>query len=139
MGGCVCGKARYSIAVEPATVYACHCTDCQKRSGSAFGLAAIVPEPTFRLETGATHRWERKMATATYVWFRCSECGTNLYGTKEGVPEIVALWPGTLDDPSSIKPQAHFWVRSAQPWFKFSETDVVFETQPDDLSQVHRS
>jgi hypothetical protein len=41
-GGCVCGATCYRLTAEPLTLYACHCTDCQKRSGSAFGLSMWV-------------------------------------------------------------------------------------------------
>lgn len=42
-GGCQCGAIRYEISGPPAAVYACHCTECQKQSGSAFAMAAVIP------------------------------------------------------------------------------------------------
>lgn len=42
MGGCLCGAIRYRVLSEPLTVHACHCTDCQRRAGSAFALSMFV-------------------------------------------------------------------------------------------------
>ena len=47
VGGCLCGKVRYSADVDPAFVGVCHCTDCQKFTGSAFGVVIGVPKPAF--------------------------------------------------------------------------------------------
>ena len=43
-GGCLCGLIRYRLTDEPLTLYACHCTDRQRETGSAFGLSMIVPK-----------------------------------------------------------------------------------------------
>jgi hypothetical protein len=44
-GGCHCGALRYTMAMPPRWIHACHCTDCQRHTGSAFGLVAAVPRP----------------------------------------------------------------------------------------------
>ena len=48
-GGCQCGKIRYEITDAPQLVYTCHCTECQRLTGSAFSLGVIVGETDFRL------------------------------------------------------------------------------------------
>ena len=52
-GGCLCGALRFSVHAEPLTIYACHCTDCQRRTGSAFALSMVVPRSAMRLEKGS--------------------------------------------------------------------------------------
>ena len=52
-GGCQCGSVRYEITGPPTVVYACHCTECQKQSGSAFAMAAVIPQENFRITKGA--------------------------------------------------------------------------------------
>ena len=58
-GGCQCGAVRYAIAAAPLTVYACHCTDCQRQSGSAFALSLIAPRDAVRITEGTPAVWER--------------------------------------------------------------------------------
>ena len=48
-GGCHCGALRYTVTMQPRWMHACHCTDCQRHTGSAFGLVVAVPEAGFHL------------------------------------------------------------------------------------------
>jgi hypothetical protein len=48
-GACMCGAIRYEITCEPTRVYACHCTDCQRATTSAFSIGVAVPAEAFRL------------------------------------------------------------------------------------------
>ena len=61
-GGCLCGKVRYSATGEPAFVGVCHCTDCQKFTGSAFSTVVGVPKPALTLE-GKLARYSKTGAT----------------------------------------------------------------------------
>ena len=54
-GGCVCGSVRYEITAEPFMVYACHCTDCQRITSSAFSIGVVVSDEAFR-STGTDPR-----------------------------------------------------------------------------------
>ncbi len=60
----------------------------------------------------------------------CPKCGVALWFSSPGYEGIVALKPGTLDDTSTLKPIAHMWIRSAQPWLVISDDVPVFEEQP---------
>ena len=51
-GGCQCGAVRYRIHGEPLGLAVCHCTECQRQSGSAFGMSLAVAEPSFELLSG---------------------------------------------------------------------------------------
>lgn len=135
-GGCVCGAVRYTITGAPLVSYACHCADCQTRTGAAFGLATIVTTDAIRVTEGATQKWQRTTNNAAYVWERCTICGTNLYSTIEAAPEITAIWSGTLDDTSWIKPKAHLWTKSAMSWTKFDEPVAIYDEQPEDFAEI---
>jgi hypothetical protein len=63
----------------------------------------------------------------------CADCGTRLWVEPAKFPDIAILEPGTLDDTTWIRPVAHIWTRSAQPWISLPEGVLRFETQPDDL------
>jgi len=137
-GGCVCGAIRYEIAREPLRVYACHCTDCQRFTGSAFAIGVVVPADAFHVtgpETrlvpnGVTEGGRRKRVAV------CPECGTRLFG--EPRPDrcyqgmVRPVLGGTLDDTSWLRPTIHVWTRSAQRWVILPEGSTVYERSPQE-------
>lgn len=137
-GGCQCGAVRYEITAPPTTVYACHCTECQTQSGSAFAMAAVIPQAHFRLTKGAPKMFPRQTSPSKIMecWF-CGDCGTRLYHVPGGASYPNRnIKPGTLDDASWLVPTTHFWTRSAQPWVAIQDGAVRHETQPDSLGWV---
>lgn len=136
-GGCQCGEVRYGIAAEPLTVYACHCTDCQRQSGSAFALSMVVPRDAVRLSAGAPATWLRRHESGrTSRCLFCGECGARLYHNPDRNPQITILKPGTLDDTSWLRPVGHIWIRSAQPWFEMPAGRITYDAQPPDLTRL---
>jgi len=136
-GGCVCGAARYRVTAEPLTLYACHCTDCQKRSGSAFGLSMWVPRSAIELLQGELMRLELRLAGGRASSARlCARCGARLWTEPARRPEIAVLRPGTLDDRSWLEPVAHIWTRSAQPWIRIPQGVATYEQQPADMREL---
>jgi hypothetical protein len=133
-GGCLCGAIRYEVTAAPLGVYACHCTDCQKQSASAFALAVPVLRAAFRVTAGAPVAWTRKSPGGATVlsWF-CGTCACRIYGEREGRPSVLNIRAGSLDDTSWIANVAHLWTRSAQPWMHFGPGALIHETQPEDF------
>lgn len=128
-GGCLCGAIRYEMTEEPQLVYTCHCTDCQRLTGSAFSMGVVVAERAFRLQ-GIAPRSLQRAADSGRVATRlvCPECGSWVCGTpRDGVVRVRA---GTLDDTSGLRPTRHVWTRSKQPWVALPEGDEVFDKQP---------
>ena len=131
-GGCLCGEVRYRLTDDPVTCYACHCTDCQTATGSAFGLTMIcqaahlvsigvAPEGVeIELPDGRSKRANR-----------CARCLVNVWGAPRALPHVLSLHPGTLDDVSWATPIGHMWTRSAQSWVVLDPAMVQFERQPD--------
>jgi hypothetical protein len=137
-GGCQCGAVRYQISGPPSVVYACHCTECQRQSGAAFALAAVIPREQFRLTKGEPKRFLRDTSPtkSKECWF-CSDCGTRLYHVPGGAAyPNCNIKPGTLDDTSWLMPTIHFWTRSAQKWVKIPDGVTKYETQPNALPWV---
>jgi hypothetical protein len=127
-GGCQCGAIRYEITEAPQLVYTCHCTECQRLTGSAFSMGIVVPERAFRL-TGVEPRQLQRVADSGRANIRlvCPDCGSGVCGTpREGMVRVRA---GTLDDTSWLRPTRHIWTRSKQSWITFPEDDEVFEKQ----------
>lgn len=149
-GGCVCGSIRYEIVADPISVYACHCTDCQRITSSAFSIGVVVPEEAFR-STGNHPRTAPGGVTAggrVKSRLICPDCGTWMYGNPRHGTEhpgmVRVVRGGTLDDTSWLKPTAHFWRRSAQPWVQLPEGATAYETQPNGapprlVDEIYRS
>jgi hypothetical protein len=132
-GGCHCGAVRYEISAAPILTYTCHCTDCQRITGTAFSLAIIVPESSFHLTKGDPRPVERIAASGRVnVRLLCPDCGCWISGI--GRPDDLGLLvrrvrAGTLDDRSWVRPTAHFFTRSKQPWVALPAGDQIFEAQ----------
>ena len=132
-GGCFCGTIRYRIAAAPLSVYACHCTDCQRHTGSSFGLSMIVRKEALQLLRGAPKAYAVTSPEGVERHGRfCGECATRLWGEPARFPQVLILRPGTLDDTSWLEPVGHIWVRSKQPWVQIPDGAVTFEAQPED-------
>jgi len=137
-GGCPCGAVRYRIDAFPLLLYACHCTNCQRQSGSSFALNMPARTSSFRIVSGAPTPWHRVSPTGapTISWFR-GGCGGRLYGERPSRPERVVVRAGTLDDTGWLTPLAHLYMGNAQPWERFDGVDCFVEA-PDDFQPLAR-
>src|SRR3954471_23304716 len=130
-GGCQCGLVRYRIMGEPINVVACHCKECQRQSGSAFGMSMITRAQDFVLESGTLKEFERSSDSGRSLRCAfCPECGTRIYHVPGYLQGVVNVKPGTLDDTSWLKPTGHMWMRSAQTWLMLPENTPQHPTQP---------
>jgi hypothetical protein len=136
-GGCTCGRVRYRLREDPIAFYACHCTECQRESGSAFGLSMIVRREALDHERGeVTHIEVPLESGGTKQSVRCAHCGTRLWSEPPKIPQLRILRPGTLDDPRAYEPYGNMWTRSAQPWAGFAPGPRYEEDPPDALAMV---
>jgi hypothetical protein len=134
-GGCLCGKVRYSVAQTMRfQAYACHCSDCQRRSGSAFGIQHSVLASDLTV-SGELLRGEHVQPSGAVAGiFACKHCLTRLYTVNDQRPGIVNLRAGTLDSSPEMVPAAHLWVQSKQPWVVIPDEAIVMDTQPSDTA-----
>ena len=118
-GECQCGNVTYDIKNAPQTVHACHCKDCQKRSGSAFGISMVVAKDDIII-IGKLSSFER-VADSGYklVQFFCSHCGNPIYCEVERRPNAIVLFPGTLEDTNWFRLERMIWTCNAQSWYEF--------------------
>jgi len=116
-GGCLCGAVRYAIAAPIAALRACHCTHCQKNTGTGMSVNAVVASKDFAITLGTPKRFTTTADSGrTLMRHFCGDCGSPLYAYREVSPERIVVKAGTLDDPSGLKITAHIWTKSAQPW-----------------------
>ena len=116
-GGCLCGAIRYEAAGEPVFALLCHCRDCQRQSGSAYGAGLRLPAAGFRVTAGDPKLYLKAADSGNTISRAfCGDCGTMVFLRVSARPDLVAIRAGTLDDPSVFRPEADIFVRSAQPW-----------------------
>ena len=112
------------------SVHACHCTDCQTLSGSAFGLSMVLNRSDIEVTKGEVQINDFTASKNRMHRHHCSICGVALWFSSPGYEGVVAIKPGTLDDTSMLRPIAHMWYRSAQPWLDVGDGLPVYQEQP---------
>jgi hypothetical protein len=132
-GACLCGSVRYSSTADaPDLTAVCHCTHCQKQTGTAFSVIVGIPESSLTivggencgefLDTGDSGgKVQRRF---------CRNCGSPILTLAEAAPGAAFIKAGTLDDPSWLRPTIHIWCDSAQPWFEMPEEATTFPGSP---------
>ncbi len=128
-GGCQCGGIRYVIEGVTHGLSICHCQDCQRQSGSAFGMSLIVSPEAFKLSKGTLKTFEVTTDSGrTKTCAFCPDCGVRICNYTESRTSIKA---GTLDDVSWLEPRAHFWTSRKQPWVELPEGARCYEFDSD--------
>lgn len=117
-GGCACGAVRYRLTSEPMITHCCHCRDCQRQTGTAFVINALIE--TDRIEVAGVGKVEPvRMPTDSgrpHDIYRCTECKTALWSDYGGRPYLRFVRAGTLDEPGACPPDVHIFTRSKLPW-----------------------
>jgi hypothetical protein len=126
---------RYEITEAPHLIYACHCTDCQHMTSSAFSMGVVLADGAFRLTKGEPRLLPRTADSGRIStrWV-CPECGSWVSGAPRPGSAYRNVRGGTFDDTSWLRPTAHLWTRSKQPWIALPEGSRIFDTQPNDMA-----
>ena len=135
-GRCACGRIRYKIKDKPLFTQACHCTDCQRTTGSAFVVHLIVAEGDFEIEGETRSATVPTGSGAGCDLHFCAKCGVYIWCRYlyHKVP-VLAVRGGTLDDTNAVRPQAHIFTRSMQSWVRLPE-DVPAYAEGCDRNEV---
>ena len=115
-GGCLCGRVRFRTTQAPLRTIACHCTFCQRLTGSSFYAESLFPIEAVKFTAGQLRQYEHTSdgsGKKVYVEF-CADCGSTLGLTFERWPELRAVSRGCYDTPNAVDLIANIWVRSAQ-------------------------
>ena len=133
-GGCACGRIRFECSRAPYVVYACHCTICKKRTGSAFAISVQVPSKATRIDGAPTIRVRSSDSGNRVSSYFCGECGSTLYSVSAARPGLISIVGGAIDDPSWLQLEAHIWIESAVPFLSIPEGVPAFRGQGDLMS-----
>lgn len=117
-GGCACGTVRFRLTDDPIVVHCCHCRSCQRESGSAFALNAVIEADNVELVSGAPERIDTPSDSGKgQAVFRCPVCKVALWSHYAGVgAKADFIRVGALDDPDAFPPNVHIFTASKQPW-----------------------
>jgi hypothetical protein len=131
-GGCACGAVRYRLGTAPMFVHCCHCRDCQRQTGSAFVLNALIETDRVAVLSGSPV----PIAVPTdsgrpHRIFRCASCQTAVWSEYGGIAALRFVRVGTLDDPSALRPDVHIYTRSKVPWVALPDSVPAFEAYYD--------
>jgi hypothetical protein len=127
-GQCSCGAVRYEISGDPIRVTVCHCKECQRRTGSAFGVSCYFPKVKIKVLQGSMNTYERVSDGGRSLTYQfCKKCGTTVVWQAELLPQAMGVSGGTFDDTDWLKPERHVWANSAQGWIQFPEGAEVLQ------------
>jgi hypothetical protein len=120
-GGCSCGHVRYRLAGKPMIVHACHCSWCQRETGTAHALNALYEadrvehlkaEPELILTPSASGKGQSIA--------RCPNCKVAIWSNyPQAGPAVRFVRVGTMDSPGEYPPDIHIFTSSKLPWVTF--------------------
>lgn len=120
-GGCACQGVRYRLLDQPIWTHCCHCTWCQRETGSAFAINGMIEADRVELTEGRPFEiWTPSESGAGQVIARCLDCQVAVWSTYSE-PAILFLRVGTLDDPTLVTPDIHIYTASKLPWVQLPE------------------
>jgi hypothetical protein len=133
-GGCVCRAVRYRLARSPLIVHCCHCRWCQRETGSAFVLNALIETVFLTSLAGEPQRVPTPSESGKgQLIVRCPSCEVAVWSHYAGLGERLAfVRVGTLDEPDRFPPDVHIYTGSKQPW-------VVIPTGARSFAQYYSS
>ena len=117
-GGCTCRQVRYRMTSKPLFVHCCHCTWCQRETGTAFALNAMIEADRVELTAGAPEAvmTPSNSGKGQKIW-RCPNCRIALWSNYSGAGDAVRfVRVGTLDTPAAMPPDIHIFTSTKQPW-----------------------
>jgi len=128
---CSCGAVRYRLTSAPMFVHCCHCKDCQRQTGSAFVINALIEADRVESSGETTPVSMPTDSGRPHIIHRCPKCQTALWSNYGARAEIRFVRVGTLDEPGALPPDVHIYTRSKLPWVTLPQGVPAFEAYYD--------
>lgn len=127
--GCGCGKVTYQMSSDPMFMHCCHCQECQRQTGSAYVLNAIIEADRISWNGKTT---EHTLATPSgkgQIITRCASCGTAVFSSYlVRLGKLKYIRVGTLDDPDLCPPTVQIFTASKPVWVPLNQDIPIFES-----------
>ncbi len=146
-GGCLCGTVRFRATQAPMRTLACHCTFCQRVTGSSYFAESMFPMDAVQFNDGKMKSYEHVSdgSNKRVLVHFCPNCGTTVSLTFERWPDVRGIARGCYDNPDSVTVSSHIWTRSAQSGTAlpegvecFARARMTLDGKPE-LSVTHAS
>ncbi len=116
-GGCSCGAVRYRLTTAPMFVHCCHCLLCQRQTGSAFAINALIETSRIELLHGSLEVTSMPTESGRpHDIHRCPSCKVAVWSDYGRRPALRFVRVATLDQPHALVPDVHIFTRSKVPW-----------------------
>jgi len=128
-GGCTCRQIRYRVTSRPMFVHCCHCRWCQRETGAAFALNAMIEADRVELLSGVPEPVATPSASGKgqRIW-RCPTCRVSVWSNYAGAGDKIRfVRVGSLDEPDRLPPDIHIFTASKQPWVVLPEGTPAVE------------
>ena len=130
-GGCYCGAVRYEAVGEPMMQAQCHCRECQYITGGSPNMFVVMSPDSFKYTKGAPKQFARKDLEKPVTREFCENCGTHVVTHPNGVPGMLVLKVGTLDEPAQFDaPRMAIYTIDKQPFHTVPDGIPSFERVP---------
>ncbi len=129
-GGCTCGEVRYEVLSTPLVVHCCHCRWCQRQTGTAFALNALIEAEHVRVTKGDVEILPVSSPSGRgQTIARCQSCRIAVWSNYHmgGLRDFIRfIRVGTLDNPDLMPPDVHIFTSTKQPWFRLPDDDKAY-------------
>ena len=127
-GGCSCGAVRYRLKATPMITHCCHRTDCQKQTGGAFAINALIETLNIEMLSGEPIVIDMPSPSGRgHEIHRCAQCEVALWSDYGRRPYLRFVRVSTLDEQHAIAPDVHIFVKSKVPWVRLPGDARAFE------------
>jgi hypothetical protein len=127
-GSCLCGAIRYEVQGDLGEIVLCHCRQCRKAQGGAFGANAPVAASSLRFVAGESLLTSFESSPGKIRAF-CSRCGSPVLSRRADRPDVVRLRIGLLDTPIAQRPACHIYVGSKAEWLEVDDDLPQYQTR----------
>ena len=135
-GSCLCRQITFAVAGPINGLSSCHCTECRKAYGSAFGTVAVCQKKDFKYLSGQDLISSYKQTERVTRYF-CNSCGSPLPLVEDWDP-LVGIPAGLLDDDPKVKIKEQIFVKYKAPWWEITDDIHQYDEWPPDSSPADR-
>jgi hypothetical protein len=121
---CSCGALALSLPGPSTLVIACHCIDCQRRTGAPFSVGAFYPSDAVTISGTATEFTRVAASGAKVRMYFCPTCGSTVYWKADRLPAMIGVAVGTMADPQYPAPVRSVFEQSKHAWVEISGAAV---------------